>query len=82
MTTPLPRIEVGKCYRDRFGAVFRVTGIDGETVEFMAYMKSTDRLEAAYSGTEALSLFLRDLQQEVPCPGAAPQGPDGGPARR
>ncbi|MDP1966437.1 MAG: hypothetical protein Q8K93_30070 [Reyranella sp.] len=68
MTMKPSNILVGKCYRDRFGAIYKVTSCDSQHIGFTAYMKAEDGGCAAFQGTEALPLFIRDLEEEVPCP--------------
>jgi hypothetical protein len=57
-------ILAGKCYRDSFGAIYRVVGFDGNGV-----LDRNDRgLLVERQHFEAWSSFLEDLEGEVQCP--------------
>ncbi len=64
-------ILVGRCYRDRFGAIFKVTGYDALQITFTAYMTSKSGRRTEFSGREPLPLFIRDLEKEIRCPSFA-----------
>ena len=64
-------ILVGRCYQDRFGAIFKVTGYDALQITFTAYMMSKSGKRTEFSGREPLPLFIRDLEKEIRCPSFA-----------
>ena len=63
-----PSILVGKCYRDTFGAVYRVDGYDSKEVRYAVYdFTSRGRLTERHN-SDTWADFLADLQSEVECP--------------
>lgn len=68
MTMEPSSILVGRCYRDRFGAIYKVTSYDGLHIGFTAYMKSENGGRTEFASREVLPLFIRDLQEEIRCP--------------
>jgi len=60
-------ILVGKCYRDAFGAVYRIVGFDGNLVQCILYHR-TDRGLVEREHSDRWADFLADLQGEVECP--------------
>ena len=63
-------ILVGKCYRDAFGAVYRIVGFDGNVVQCVLYHR-TDRGIVEREHSDSWADFLEGLQSEVQCPPAA-----------
>ena len=61
-------ILVGKCYRDAFGAIYRVEGYDGNEVRYVVYHRNSRRLLSERQHAEPWVHFLADLQGEVQCP--------------
>src|ERR1044071_647630 len=57
-------ILVGKCYRDAFGAVYRIVGFDGNLVQCILYHR-TDRGLMEREHSDRWADFLADLQGEV-----------------
>ena len=60
-------ILVGKCYRDAFGAVYRIVSFDGNAVQCVLYHR-TDRGIVEREHSDSWADFLEDLQGEVQCP--------------
>jgi hypothetical protein len=61
-------IQLGRCYRDTFGAVYRVEGYDGNEVRYavcdLAHpSKLTERQQS-----QSWADFLADLESEIECP--------------
>jgi hypothetical protein len=61
-------IHLGRCYRDTFGAVYKVEGYDGREVRYAVYDlahpgKLTERQHA-----QSWADFLADLESEIDCP--------------
>jgi hypothetical protein len=63
-------ILVGKCYRDSFGAIYRIVGFDGNIVQCVLYHR-TDRGLVEREHSDSWADFLDGLQSEVECPPAA-----------
>ena len=61
-------ILVGKCYRDSFGAIYRVEAYDGNEVRYAVYDLTNRGRLAERQHSEAWADFLADLQSEVECP--------------
>lgn len=61
-------IMAGKCYRDSFGAVYKVVGFDGIRVQCMLYHRTEQGGVFEREHTERWETFLEDLQGEVVCP--------------
>jgi hypothetical protein len=61
-------IVVGKCYRDTFGAVYRVEGYDGNEVRYAVYDLAPRGTLTERQHSEAWADFLADLESEVECP--------------
>ena len=61
-------ILVGKCYRDAFGATYRVQGYDGNEVRYVVYDRDNRGLLTERQHVEPWANFLADLQSEVECP--------------
>jgi len=63
-----PSILVGKCYRDTFGAIYRVDGYDSKEVRYAVFdFTSRGRLTERHN-SDTWADFLADLQSEVECP--------------
>ena len=62
------REHIGKCYRDTFGAVYRVQGYDGNKVHYAIYDLANRGKITARQHSEPWADFLADLQGEVDCP--------------
>ena len=61
-------ILVGKCYRDTFGAVYRVEGYDGNEVRYAVYDFTYRGKLTERQHSEAWANFLAGLEGEVECP--------------
>jgi hypothetical protein len=63
-------ILVGKCYRDAFGAIYRIVGFDGDAVQCVLYHR-TERGLVEREHSDSWADLLEGLQGEVECPPAA-----------
>ena len=63
-------ILAGKCYRDSFGAIYRVVGFDGSQVQCILYDRGERGVLVEREHSEPWASFLEDLQGEVACPAA------------
>jgi YD repeat-containing protein len=61
-------IIAGKCYRDRFGAIYRVTSFDGSGVQCVVYSRDARGRLVEREHADSWSDFLEELQGEVECP--------------
>ena len=61
-------ILVGKCYRDTFGAIYRVVGYDGNEVRCVLYHRTDQGRLVEREHSETWANFLEDLLGEVACP--------------
>lgn len=63
-------ILVGKCYRDRFGATYRIIDFDGNGVQCVLYHTTDQGRLVEREHADTWADFLEDLQSEVECPSA------------
>jgi hypothetical protein len=61
-------IRLGKCYRDTFGAVYKVEGYDGNDVRYAVFGLTHRGKIAARQHSESWAKFLADLESEIDCP--------------
>jgi hypothetical protein len=61
-------ILAGKCYRDSFGAIYRVVGFEGNGVQCILFDRNDKGMLIERQHSEAWSSFLEDLEGEVQCP--------------
>jgi hypothetical protein len=61
-------IRLGKCYRDTFGAVYKVEGYDGNEVRYAVYDLTHRGKLTERQRSESRANFLADLESEVECP--------------
>jgi hypothetical protein len=61
-------ILAGRCYRDSFGAIYRVVGFDGNVVQCILFHRNDRGVLVEREHSESWSNFLEDLQGEVQCP--------------
>jgi hypothetical protein len=61
-------ILVGKCYRDRFGAIYRIVDFDGNGVKCVLYHATGQGGLNEREHSDSWADFLEDLQGEVECP--------------
>lgn len=64
-------IMIGKCYRDRLGAIYRVTSFDGSGVQCVLYGDDSKGGNPEREHADNWADFLEDLQGEVECPRTA-----------
>ena len=64
-------IIAGKCYRDRFGAIYRVVSFDASGVQCVLYNGESPGTTVEREHADSWADFLEDLQAEVECPKAA-----------
>jgi hypothetical protein len=62
-------IHLGKCYRDTFGAVYKVQGYDGNEVRYAVYDFTRLGKLAERQHSQPWADFLADLESEIECPG-------------
>jgi hypothetical protein len=63
-------IHVGRCYRDTFGAVYKVEGYDSNEVRYAVYdLKHPGKL-TEWQHSQPWADFLADLASEIECPQA------------
>ena len=61
-------IHVGRCYRDTFGAVYKVAGYDGNEVRYAVYDLTHPGKLMALQHSQSWAGFLADLESEIECP--------------
>ena len=61
-------ILASKCYRDSFGAIYKVVGFDGNGVQCILYHRDDRGMLVEREHSESWATFLGDLQGEVECP--------------
>jgi hypothetical protein len=61
-------ILVGKCYRDTFGAIYRIEGYDKNEVRYVVYDRTSRGMLTERQHLEAWADFLADLESQVECP--------------
>ncbi len=62
-------IHLGRCYRDTFGAVYRVEGYDGNEVRYAVYnLAHPSKLTERQLHSQSWADFLADLESEIECP--------------
>jgi hypothetical protein len=61
-------IIAGKCYRDRFGAIYRVISFDGSGVQCVVYGRDSRGRIVEREHADSWPDFLEELQGEVECP--------------
>ncbi len=61
-------ITIGKCYRDRLGAIYRVTSFDGSGVQCVLCGDDAKGGSLEREHADNWADFLEDLQGEVECP--------------
>ena len=61
-------ILAGRCYRDTFGAIYRVVSFDGNGVQCMLYHRNEQGVLTEREHSDSWANFLEDLQGEVECP--------------
>ena len=62
-------IHVGRCYRDTFGAVYKVEGYDGNEVRYAVYdLTQRGQLTEWKHHSQSWADFLADLKSEIECP--------------
>ena len=67
---PLGRanIHLGRCYRDTFGAVYKVVGYDGNEVRYVVYDLTHPAKLVELQHSQSWAGFLADLESEIECP--------------
>lgn len=70
MAVPRQAVRAGHCYRDSFGAVWRVLGFDGRGVICVLYHRDACGALVERPHTETWDNFLADIEGEVACPAA------------
>jgi hypothetical protein len=67
---PLDRanIHLGRCYRDTFGAVYKVVGYDGNEVRYVVYDLTHPAKLVELQHSQSWADFLADLESEIECP--------------
>jgi hypothetical protein len=67
-------IHLGRCYRDIFGAVYKVEGYDGNEVRYAVYDLTHPGKLLELQHSQSWADFLADLESEIECPqpGATP----------
>jgi hypothetical protein len=61
-------IRLGKCYRDTFGAVYKVEGYDGNEVRYAVYDLTQRGQLTEWQHSQSWADFLADLESEIECP--------------
>lgn len=61
-------VRAGACYRDSFGAVWRVVGFDGRGVVCVLFHRDVCGALVERPHTETWDNFLADIETEVACP--------------
>jgi hypothetical protein len=61
-------IHLGRCYRDTFGAVYKVEGYDGNEVQYIVYDLTYPGRLTQRQHSESWANFLADLESEIECP--------------
>ncbi|MCA0300823.1 MAG: hypothetical protein LCH95_00315 [Proteobacteria bacterium] len=70
MGVPRTAVRTGHCYRDSFGAVWRVVGFDSRGVICVLYHRDVCGALVERPHTETWDNFLADIEGEVACPAA------------
>jgi len=67
---PMGRVSIrlGKCYRDTFGAVYKVEGYDGNEVRYAVYDLTLQGKLTERQHSDSWTSFLADLESEIECP--------------
>ena len=67
---PLDRanIHLERCYRDTFGAVYKVVGYDGNEVRYVVYDLTHPAKFVELQHSQSWADFLADLESEIECP--------------
>jgi hypothetical protein len=67
---PLDRanIHLGRCYRDTFGAVYKVVRYDGNEVRYVVYDLTHPAKLVELQHSQSWADFLVDLESEIECP--------------
>ena len=67
---PLDRanIHLERCYRDTFGAVYKVVGYDGNEVRYVVYDLTHPAKLVELQHSQSGADFLADLESEIECP--------------
>ena len=68
MTMDRVNIQLGKCYRDTFGAVYKVVGYDGNEVRYAVYDLTHPGKPMELQHSQSWAGFLADLESEIECP--------------
>jgi hypothetical protein len=61
-------IQLGRCYRDTFGAVYRVVGYNGNEVRYAVYDLAHPSKLTERQHSQSWADFLADLESEIECP--------------
>jgi hypothetical protein len=61
-------IHVGRCYRDTFGAVYKVEGYDGNEVRYGVHDLTHPGKLMELQHSQSWAGFLADLESEIECP--------------
>ncbi len=61
-------IHLGRCYRDTFGAVYKVEGYDGNEVRYAVYDLTHAGKLTERQHSQSWADFLADLESEIECP--------------
>ena len=61
-------VQLGRCYRDTFGAVYRVEGYDGNEVRYAVYDLAHPSKLTERQHSQSWADFLADLESEIECP--------------
>jgi hypothetical protein len=61
-------IHLGRCYRDTFGAVYKVEGYDGNEVRYAVYGLTHAGKLTEWQHSQSWADFLADLESEIECP--------------
>lgn len=61
-------VRIGQCYRDSFGAVWRVVGFNGTGLSCVLYHRDVRGALVERAHTETWENFLADIVAEVACP--------------
>jgi hypothetical protein len=67
---PMDRTNIclGRCYRDTFGAVYKVEAYDGNEVRYAVYDLTYRGKLTERQHSESWANFLADLESEIECP--------------
>ena len=61
-------IHVGRCYRDTFGAVYKVERYQGNEVRYAVYDLEHSGKLMELQHSQSWAGFLADLESEIECP--------------